>query len=144
MIAGGSASAVREEINTREKTENKKPEKVTPDDVTVPASQSSASPQGEADKGPSILTYSLDGRNGVYMPVPAYKCRGGGDVTVIIDVNKQGYVTSADVDTKRSGKDECIQGEALKAALQSRFEPSVTGAISQKGNIVYLFVPQLR
>ncbi|MBQ2132691.1 MAG: hypothetical protein II202_01235, partial [Bacteroidales bacterium] len=48
-------------------------------------------------KGPSVISYSLDGRKSISLPVPAYKCQGGGDVSVQITVNRKGYVVAAQV-----------------------------------------------
>jgi TonB family protein len=113
------------------------------DEVNVPQTANQEKP-GDEYKGPSILSYFLEGRHGVYLPVPAYKCHGGGDVIVIIEVNRKGYVTSAEVDRKRSSGDECVRDAALQAALASRFSQSVTSEEHQKGNIVYRFIPQAR
>ena len=40
--------------------------------------------------GPSVLSYNLDGRKANHLPIPAYRCYGGGQVTVIIFVNRNG------------------------------------------------------
>src|SRR5574344_989623 len=45
-------------------------------------------------KGPSVLSWTLDGRNAFSLPIPVYKCQGGGDVSVRISVGRNGYVTS--------------------------------------------------
>lgn len=95
-------------------------------------------------QGPSVISYVLDGRSAMYMPVPAYMCRAGGDVTVTIEVNKLGYVVSVEIDRKTSSKDECLQDAAKTAASTARFTTSPTGVTSQKGNIVYRFMPQNR
>ena len=42
--------------------------------------------------GPSVLSYTLDGRKASHLPIPAYRCYGAGDVTVIITVNNAGQV----------------------------------------------------
>lgn len=100
--------------------------------------------QGATYQGPSVVSYLLDGRSAIYMPVPAYKCRGGGDVTILIEVNKLGYVTDVEIDKKASSRDNCLQEAAKQAATRARFTTSPVGASSQKGNIVYRFVPQNR
>jgi outer membrane biosynthesis protein TonB len=48
--------------------------------------------------GPSVLSWSLDGRKATRLPIPAYRCYGAGEVTVIITVNNQGNVVNAKVD----------------------------------------------
>ena len=93
-------------------------------------------------KGPSVISYSLDGRKAISLPVPAYKCQGGGDVSVRITVNKKGYVTAAAVITNVSSSDECIIKMAVEAAKRSRFRASSTAPEKQVGEIVYRFIAQ--
>lgn len=93
-------------------------------------------------KGPSVLSYSLDGRKGLYLPVPVYKCVGGGDVSVKIVVDRKGYVVDAQVIKSASASDPCICRYAVDAAKRSRFTASATAPTSQLGYIVYRFVAQ--
>jgi TonB family protein len=96
---------------------------------------------GKAYKGPSIVSYYLEGRTAAYLPVPSYKCFKGGDVTVLIEVNAQGYTVSAEIDKRSSNNDECLHRAAIDAAERSRFSTSQRSG-NQKGNIVYRFVSQ--
>ena len=96
---------------------------------------------GELYKGPSVVSYFLEGREAVSLPVPAYKCLKGGDVAVIVEVDKFGYVTSVDIDRKNSSGDECLCEAAVIAAAGARFTADHSKQ-SQKGNIVYRFVAQ--
>ncbi|MDR1897902.1 MAG: hypothetical protein LBR10_14040 [Prevotellaceae bacterium] len=107
----------------------------------VPDINPVVSAAGEAYKGPSVVSYYLYGRTALSLPVPAYKCLNGGDVTIIIEVNKFGYVLTAEVDSKNSSKDDCLHIAAKQAALTARFSSSSSSEI-QKGNIVYRFVSQ--
>lgn len=93
-------------------------------------------------KGPSVISYSLDGRKAIYLPVPAYKCQGGGDVSIRITVNRKGYVTAAAVITNVSSSDECIVRSAIDAAKRSRFRASSVAPEKQVGEIVYRFIAQ--
>ena len=93
-------------------------------------------------KGPSVISYSLDGRKAVSLPVPAYKCQGGGDVSVQIQVNRKGYVVSAAVIESVSSSDECLIRSAVAAAKRSRFRASSSVAEKQVGEIVYRFIAQ--
>ena len=93
-------------------------------------------------KGPSVISYSLDGRKAMSLPVPAYKCQGGGDVSIQITVNKKGYVTAASVIGNVSSADECIVKSAIAAAKRSRFTASSTAPDKQIGEIVYRFIAQ--
>ena len=93
-------------------------------------------------KGPSVISYSLDGRKSISLPVPAYKCQGGGDVSVQITVNRKGYVVSAAVIESVSSSDECLVRSAVAAAKRSRFRASTTAPEKQVGEIVYRFIAQ--
>lgn len=93
-------------------------------------------------EGPSVISYSLDGRKAISLPVPAYKCQGGGDVSVQITVNRKGYVVSAAVIESVSSSDECIVRSALAAAKKSRFRASSSAPERQTGEIVYRFIAQ--
>ena len=111
------------------------------DDVT---SSGNNLPDSDAPqyKGPSVISYSLDGRKAISLPVPAYKCMGGGDVSVQITVNRKGYVVSAAVIESVSSSDECLVRSAVAAAKRSRFRASASAADKQVGEIVYRFIAQ--
>lgn len=93
-------------------------------------------------KGPSVISYTLDGRKAMSLPVPVYKCQGGGDVYVRIVVNRKGYVRDAQVIESGSAPDECIRKAAVQAAKRSRFTASSTAQDRQIGEIVYRFIAQ--
>ncbi len=93
-------------------------------------------------KGPSVVSYSLDNRKAISLPVPVYKCYGGGDVSVRIIVNNKGYVIGAQVIESASAIDECIREYAVRAARRSRFTASATAESRQVGEIVYRFIAQ--
>ena len=95
-----------------------------------------------AYQGPSVLSYSLGERKGSYLPIPAYKCIGAGEVTVIITVNAEGDVVDAKVQDEVSSADSCLRDYALGAAKRSRFSRSKTGNPKEIGNIVYSFIAQ--
>ncbi|MBR0110297.1 MAG: hypothetical protein IJM05_06865 [Bacteroidales bacterium] len=95
-----------------------------------------------AYQGPSVLSYSLGERKGSYLPIPAYKCIGAGEVTVIVTVNAAGDVVDAKVQDEVSSADRCLRDYALGAAKRSRFSRSKTGNPKEIGNIVYSFIAQ--
>jgi Gram-negative bacterial tonB protein. len=95
----------------------------------------------KAYKGASVLSYSVQGRQGTYLPVPAYLCEGGGDVVVNIVVNQRGVVLDAAI-SARTTASECLFAEALKAAKRSRFTMDEKAPAAQKGSITYRFVAQ--
>lgn len=116
-------------------------------DVEIPRKQDGKEDGGKAD-GPkpkydaSVLSWALEGRRAVQLPVPAYKCYGGGTVTVLIEVSPLGRVVNARVDTATSSNDPCLQRWALSFAKQARFSSSTNAPDPQKGDIIYQFVSQ--
>ena len=96
----------------------------------------------ETYSGPSVLSWSLDGRKATHLPIPAYRCVGAGEVTVIITVNNQGTVVDAKIDDGASSKDGCLRGYATRAARLSKFNASTTAPARQMGTITYLFIAQ--
>ena len=93
-------------------------------------------------KGPSVVSYNLDGRKASHLKIPAYRCHGGGDVTVIITVNPQGQVVNAKVMEEISSNDQCLCSFAVRAARLSRFSASTTAPARQTGEILYRFIAQ--
>lgn len=92
--------------------------------------------------GPSVVSYTLDGRKASNLKIPAYRCYGSGDVTVIITVNNAGVVTAAKVMDDISSDDTCLRNFAVRAARLSRFSASQTAPPNQKGEILYRFIAQ--
>ena len=92
--------------------------------------------------GPSVLSWSLDGRKATRLPIPAYRCYGAGEVTVIITVNNQGNVVNAKVDEKLSAQDGCLRTFAVRAARLSKFNASASAPARQMGTITYAFIAQ--
>ena len=92
--------------------------------------------------GPSVLSYTLDGRKASHLPIPAYRCYGAGDVTVIITVDNSGRVVRAKVMEEISSTDNCLRNFAVRAARLSRFSASSDAPANQTGEIVYRFIAQ--
>ena len=92
--------------------------------------------------GPSVLSYNLDGRKASHLPIPAYRCYGAGDVTVIITVNNAGQVVRAKVMEEISSSDSCLKNFAVRAARLSRFNADPNAPANQTGEIVYRFIAQ--
>ncbi len=130
----------RENINRREET----PDQVERDKIVVADPQKAVipDPDRESYQGPSVLSYALGDRKGSYLPIPAYKCIGAGEVTVIITVNAAGDVMDAKIQDEVSSADRCLRDYALSAAKRSRFSRSKTGNPKEIGNIVYSFIAQ--
>ena len=96
----------------------------------------------EVYSGPSVISYYLDGRKASRLPIPAYRCMGAGQVTVLIAVDPSGSVISAKVDESVSSLDGCLRAFAIRAARLSKFSASTTAPPKQAGNIVYEFIAQ--
>jgi outer membrane biosynthesis protein TonB len=92
--------------------------------------------------GPSVIAYELEGRKASYLPIPAYRCMGAGQVKVIIGVNPKGQVLSAKVDESSSSKDGCLRSFAIRAARLSKFSISTSAPSRQSGYIIYEFIAQ--
>ena len=116
------------------------PEDFVQDPVTPPVEPKPR--KQETYSGPSVLSWSLDGRKATHLPIPAYRCIGAGEVTVIITVNNQGSVVDAKIDDGASSKDSCLRSFATRAARLSKFNASTTAPARQMGTITYLFIAQ--
>lgn len=92
--------------------------------------------------GPSVVSYTLDGRKASHLKIPAYRCYGAGDVTVIITVNNAGQVVGAKVMDEISSSDQCLRNFAVRAARLSRFSASQSAPHNQTGEILYRFIAQ--
>ena len=116
------------------------PDDYVQDPVTPPSDPKPR--KQETYSGPSVLSWSLDGRTATHLPIPAFRCYGAGEVTVIITVNTQGTVVDAKVDDGASSKDGCLRNFATRAARLSKFNASTTAPARQLGTITYLFIAQ--
>lgn len=92
--------------------------------------------------GPSVISYYLEGRKASRLPIPAYRCMGEGEVTVLIGVDNSGTVVTAKVDEASSSKDGCLRAFAIRAARLSKFSAAPKAPAKQEGNIVYQFIAQ--
>ena len=95
-----------------------------------------------AYSGPSVISYFLEGRKASRLPIPAYRCMGEGEVTVLIGVDNSGTVVMAKVDEASSSKDGCLRAFAVRAARLSKFSANPKAPAKQEGNIVYQFIAQ--
>ena len=116
-----------------------------PKENEVAVTERSKPDQKKADKaysGPSVVSYELAGRKASRLPIPAYRCLGAGEVTVLISADPQGNVVSAKVDESSSSADGCLRAFAVRAARLSKFSASASAPARQSGNIVYRFIAQ--
>lgn len=97
--------------------------------------------------GPSNIQYEFleppFDRYKIYLPVPVYKCKGEGLVTVSVTVDQAGIVTSAISSVEQENPDrECLLEVARNYALKTRFEGDFSAPRLQKAKIIYHFIPQ--
>ncbi len=116
-------------------------EEITEEDEVVLESEvknEEEKPDEETNNRNSSLTYNLKGRKSLELPNPVYTCNGSGRVVVKIEVNKNGYVTTAKVDKKSSTtRNECLFDNAIDYARQALF--SRGNIEEQQGSITYYF-----
>lgn len=98
--------------------------------------------EGAAYSGPSVLYWSMDGRRALRLPIPAYRCYGAGEVTVILTIDRKGKPLHARVDESVSSQDKCLREFAVRAAMASRFSIGETAPQRQQGTITYAFLQQ--
>lgn len=116
-----------------------------PDDgysANIPSKDGDKKQEQKTYSGPSVVSYYLEGRKASKLSIPAYRCMGAGEVTVLITVDNKGTVIAAVVDESSSSKDGCLRSFAIRAARLSRFSASTTAPPRQQGNIVYQFIAQ--
>ena len=110
--------------------------------VELPSQNKKDDSKAKEYSGPSVVSYTLDGRKASHLKIPAYRCNGGGDVTVIITVNNGGNVVGAKVMDSISSSDQCLRNFAVRAARLSKVSASQTAPPNQTGEIVYRFIAQ--
>ena len=115
-----------------------------PDDGFVTSAPDNSGKQKEEKKysGPSVVSSYLEGRKASKLSIPAYRCMGAGEVTVLITVDNSGTVIAAKVDEGVSSTDGCLRSFAIRAARLSRFSADAKAPARQNGNIVYKFIAQ--
>ncbi len=118
---------------------------IEPDEDYVPAPSKDNIKSDAEEKpysGPSVLSWHLDNRKASRLPIPAYRCYGGGMVTVVITVNTAGKVIDARVLDDVSSDDRCLRDFAVRAARMSLFSANPSAPSRQVGDIVYQFLAQ--
>ena len=110
--------------------------------VELPSKEQKTDEKKKEYSGPSVVSYNLDGRKASHLKIPAYRCYGCGDVTVIITVDPQGNVVAAKVLDEISSSDSCLRSFAVRAARLSKFSASSSAPARQNGEILYRFIAQ--
>lgn len=87
----------------------------------------------------TTITYSMVNRMHSYLANPVYTCESFGKVVINVKVDSSGKVIEANYNQSSSNtKNGCLVENAIKYALQSRFDPK-PGVEEQVGSITYLF-----
>ena len=110
--------------------------------VELPSKENKSDEKKKEYSVPSVVSYNLDGRKASHLKIPAYRCYGCGDVTVIITVDPQGNVIGAKVLDEISSSDSCLRSFAVRAARLSKFSASSSAPARQNGEILYRFIAQ--
>ena len=79
-----------------------------PDDdfsASLPSKDDGKKKDDKPYTGPSVVSYYLEGRKASKLSIPAYRCMGAGEVTVLITVDNSGTVIAAKVDESCSSTD---------------------------------------
>lgn len=92
-------------------------------------------------KGRVTVSFSFSNpvRYSRHLIKPAYRCEGGGQVDVAVEIDRTGKVLSAEV---TYGGDECMRQTAIESARNSRFDHNDSAPPRQRGKITYIFIPQ--
>lgn len=125
-----------------EEIQNRKDEVYSPEISDTAEKEKEPQKQNEIYTGPAVVSYSLPGRKASYIPSPAYKCIGAGEVTVSIGVHPNGSVETVKILEDVSSADQCLREFALNAARRTRFNQVATVRSRQFGTIVYTFIAQ--
>jgi hypothetical protein len=92
--------------------------------------------------GKSNIHYFLENRFHLRLPIPVYLARGGGTITVDIQVNRTGNVIKAEARPANNIHDEMLPVYATQAAERTQFNSDSKAPMVQKGTITYKFVAQ--
>ena len=92
--------------------------------------------------GESNISYFLENRYHIRLPIPVYLTQNGGKVIVDIIVNRQGQVTDAVARKNPAINNDQIYQYAEFAASKTLFNEDNSAPRQQKGTIHYTFIAQ--
>jgi len=92
--------------------------------------------------GKSNIHYFLENRYHTRLPIPVYLARGGGTITVDIQVDRSGKVVKAEARTAKNINDPMLPSYAVQAAERTVFNSESKAPVLQRGTITYKFVAQ--
>lgn len=78
-----------------------------------------------------------------HLEIPAYTCRGQGQVAIKVSVARDGRITKAELDASNTTtKDECMIERAMRSVNNGSFSASGSAPDPQRGTIYYIFIAQ--
>ncbi|HNX65343.1 MAG TPA: hypothetical protein PKH02_00595 [Bacteroidales bacterium] len=94
-------------------------------------------------KGPTRISYLLENRHHTFLPIPIYMCEGAGQITLAIDVDRQGNVLKA-VPTSdvANTTDECLIETAREYGMKAIFNSDPKAPEIESGFLTFVFVSQ--
>jgi hypothetical protein len=92
--------------------------------------------------GKSNIHYYLENRFHLRLPIPVYLAKGGGTITVDIQVDRTGKVIKAIARPAKNINDPMLPIYATQAAERTIFNSESKAPAIQKGTITYQFVAQ--
>ena len=92
-------------------------------------------------QGATYISYFLEDRYKMKIPIPTYRCETSGKVIVNIVVNRDGLVISQQI-KDGSSIDNCLRNAALKSVKRSKFNQNYDAPLKQRGTITYIFESQ--
>ncbi len=131
--------------------EQKKAEEAGNEEINIPTEEIKPKVAEKKEKpeekgtfrGPTRIFYDLAGRHHAYLPIPIYKCQGAGQITLAIEVDRQGRVLKAEPASSLSTtKDPCLTETAVEHALRSTFNADQSAPVKQGGFLTFVFVSQ--
>ena len=131
--------------------EQKKAEEAGNEEINIPTEEIKPKVAEKKEKpeekgtfrGPTRIFYDLAGRHHVDLPIPIYKCQGAGQITLAIEVDRQGRVIKAEPASSLSTtKDPCLTETAVEHALRSTFNADPGAPVKQAGFLTFVFVSQ--
>lgn len=94
-------------------------------------------------QGNAAVWHDLKDRVESRLDIPAYTCRGSGEVVVKVAVGRDGMVRRHELDAAgTTTSDACMIERALASAAVARFNFSGSSPDPQRGSIHYVFVAQ--
>lgn len=132
---------VMEELGMEEMFQNLSTDLEEADVSLEPEEDKNVQEEKARPKGRTLIEYYLENRRHRYLYRPAYKCQGGGKVTVEILVDRLGRVSNASI-LEASTQEVCLIETAIQSARSTTFNIDNEADSKQKGTITYTFIAQ--